>query len=93
MPRGQNTSRHKYVFLQRYLLALPPDVQEVALTFLEIKAILGTPLPRSALLPEYWTASTVAQNWPQVGFAAQLLLGSGVTEHAVRFTRLAPRRR
>jgi hypothetical protein len=48
MPRGTGSGRHKYVPLQRYLLALAPAVQELTLPFAEIEQLLGAPLPASA---------------------------------------------
>jgi hypothetical protein len=86
MPRGTGSGRHKYVPLQRYLLALAPEVQELTLPFPAMEQLLGAPLPPSAGRPSYWTGGTVARNWHRVGFAAHYLR----VDHAVRFTRRAP---
>jgi hypothetical protein len=93
MPHGTAIGRRKYLPLQRYLLGLAPAVQEVTLTFPEVEEIIGAPLPASAALHNFWMAGSTAWNWQRVSFAARLLRGGLVTEHAVRFTRQAPRRR
>ena len=53
MPRS---GPRKYDPLAAYLLALP--AAEVTLTFVEIEAIVGAPLPPSAWQSFYWTRST-----------------------------------
>jgi hypothetical protein len=83
----------KYAPLQRYLLTLPPAVQEVTLTFAEIEHIIATALPPSARDGSFWVSSGAEWNWQQAGFAAHLRRGGLVAEPAVCFTRQAPRRR
>ena len=62
----------KYDPLTRYLAALTTD--EVTLTFGEIEAILGAPLPRSARLREWWAnsaGSTWARAWLSAGWRVE----------------------
>jgi hypothetical protein len=74
----------KYLPLDRYLEALPPEEQAVRLTFEELERLLGRPLPPSATLSYFWSGSSVARwNWEWSGFKARL-------DHrgrAVEFTR------
>ena len=51
----------KYQPLAAYLAALPPETATAALSFAEIEALLGAPLPRSARTPQFWT--NVRQHW------------------------------
>ena len=52
MPR---TAPLKYQPLADYLAALPAETEAVTLTFPEIEALLGAPLPRSAVRTTFWT--------------------------------------
>ena len=45
----------KYQPLADYLAALPPETEAVTLTFPAIEALLGAPLPRSAVRTMFWT--------------------------------------
>jgi hypothetical protein len=46
----------KYLPLDAWFGQLPPSTEQVALTFDRVEAILGTPLPRSAIrLRTWWT--------------------------------------
>ena len=45
----------KYEPLRAFLAAQPPAVSEVTLTFAELAALLGAPLPRSAWGTAFWT--------------------------------------
>ena len=52
MPRQGRPS--KYQPLADYLAGLPAEVTTVTLTFPQIEAVLGAPLPRSALHAPFW---------------------------------------
>ena len=59
----------KYDPLARYLADLTAD--EVTLTFPEIEAIIGAPLPASASLSSFWprtSRSLVARPWVRAGW-------------------------
>ena len=45
----------KYQPLADYLVALPPETEAVTLTFPEIEALLGEPLPPTAVRTAFWT--------------------------------------
>jgi hypothetical protein len=79
----------KYLPLDRYLEALPPEEQGVRLTFEQLEQLIGHALPPSAGLSYFWSGSSVARwNWEWSGFKARL-------DHrgrAVEFTRRAPAR-
>ena len=63
----------RYLALDRYLEAVPPEQQTVSLTFADLEALLGRPLPPSALLAHFWGSSAVGRsNWERSGFAAKL---------------------
>ena len=80
----------KYDPLTRYLAALTVD--EVTLTFPEIEAIIGAPLPASASLSSFWPRTArelVARPWVRAGWqVARAHLHSATP--AVTFAR-APR--
>jgi hypothetical protein len=78
----------KYLPLNRYLEALPPDRPAESITFAKLEEILGAQLPPSAWLAHYWAGSSVARyNWERSGFSARLdRLG-----RLVVFTRKPPR--
>ena len=59
----------KYDPLAAYLAALPAD--EVTLTFAEIEAIVGAPLPATARLSSFWSTTPrllVARPWLRAGW-------------------------
>jgi len=67
----------KYDPLRRHLAGLPPEVAEVTLTFAEIEAVLGAPLPASARLgsfwanaPSLWGGTSQARAWRAAGWRA-----------------------
>ncbi len=69
MPRWAGLS--KYDPLTRYLAGLAED--EATLTFAEIEAIVGAPLPPSAWQVSYWTRATRAwgpqhRPWTRAGW-------------------------
>ena len=67
MPRWPGP--RKYDPLTRYLANLAPD--EVTLTFAEIEAIVGAPLPASARRASFWTTTPrplVARPWVRAGW-------------------------
>ena len=68
MPR--HLGPRKYVPLTRYLAALAVDA--VTLTFSEIEAIIGAPLPPSARRSTFWTSRSprlrAAPPWVQAGW-------------------------
>jgi hypothetical protein len=77
----------RYLPLLDALDALPAAEPRLCLSFAELEALLGHPLPESAHVPSFWTGSAVAQrNWERSGFTARLdRVGPAVT-----FTRLPP---
>ena len=86
MPRpGPRT----YQPLAAYLAALPSETTRVTLTFAEIEAILGEPLPAGASIVSWWTNAPgrgSVRPWRQVGWrAVQLRLRQ--TPPAVTFVR------
>jgi hypothetical protein len=91
----------KYQPLADYFAALAPETAYVTLTLPEIEAIVGAPLPGSAVTAAFWTNS---RSGPHAG--VWLDVGWVLTERSVRtwpatitFTRLSrllsarPRRR
>jgi hypothetical protein len=82
VPKGR---ARKYEPLNRYLEQLPACQTSVRLTFAEIEAVIGAPLPVSArTVRSYWVDHTMARlNWRRRGFRAELDRASG----AVTFTR------
>src|SRR5690242_19970161 len=81
------TARASYAPLQRYLQRLPPDQDEVVLTFAEIEALVGIPLRQSARINTIqWHRPGRVLRWQRVGFNARLERW----EQQVRFTRFAP---
>jgi hypothetical protein len=78
----------KFLALLDYLEALAPAQDAVRFTFAQLEALLGAPLPPSALLRTYWTSRTLAHyNWEFSGFGAKLDRAGP----AVVFTRQARR--
>ncbi len=77
MPAG------KYRPLVRYLTALPPEQEQVSLTFGELAAVIG-PLPRAADQPSFWSGTQARRNWEPYGFSARL----APDRDAVQFTRV-----
>ncbi len=78
--------RWRYSALLDYLEALPPRQAGVLLSFAEIEALIGGPLPRTATAADFWTSSHTAQlNWRRSGFTARLQWPGP----SVVFTRLA----
>jgi hypothetical protein len=76
--------RWRYAPLLDYLEVLPAAQSEVQLSFPEIEALIGGPLPRTATVPGFWTSSHTARlNWRRSGFTARLLWPGP----AVRFSR------
>jgi hypothetical protein len=76
--------RGRYAPLLAYLDALSPAAPRVRLSFAELEALLGGPLPPRASVGTNWTSSRVAVlNWRRVGFMAHL----DRTGPAVTFTR------
>ena len=65
----------KYFRLGRYLAALPPEMATITLTFAEIAAILGDPLPVSARTSAWWSnarrSNARARSWLDVGWRVQ----------------------
>jgi len=56
---------------------------ELSLTFKEIEKLIGTSLPKSAVLPQWWantkdplTSHTQRKAWGDAGYDAFLVLGS-----------------
>ena len=74
MPRTSDPRGWVYRPLAAYLAAQSAD--EVTLSFAQIRAILGRPLPSSAYLRTWWTtrsANTVrSQRWRAAGWEATL---------------------
>ena len=87
--RGQSP---KYEPLRRYLAARPATESTLALTFAEIEALLGAPLPASAVASGWWTSrrgspqerAWRAAGWRVVGMRPSL-------PSVVTFERLPPR--
>ena len=62
-----------YQPLGDYLAALPVDTAEVTLTFREVEAILGEPLPAAAGKASWWSNAPTAGNgraWRLAGWRA-----------------------
>ena len=82
--RGQSMSkqpRSKYDGLRDHLRQ--QTWPELSLTFKEIEKIIGTPLPKSAVLPQWWanttdphTSHTQRKAWGDAGYDAFLIVGS-----------------
>ena len=69
----------KYEPLRAHLAGHPAG--EFTLRFAEIEAILGSPLPKSAELPQWWANVTgsghpYSQAWQSAGFDAFLVAGA-----------------
>lgn len=66
--------RGKYAPLIRLLRETPPEQEVVQLTTDEIEAILGEPLPASALRPGYWSSPglNASRAWKRLGFVVRL---------------------
>ena len=62
----------RYQPLADYLAALPPETVSLTLTFPEIEAILGEPLPAAAGIVAWWRNSTGAdvRPWRAAGWRA-----------------------
>ena len=76
----------KYHLLARHLAADPGDA--VTLTFAEVEALLGAPLPRSAYARSWWSAGqpSRARVWRGVGWRVQRM---NPARHTVTFVRRA----
>lgn len=63
-----------YLLVRQYLAALPVGQHTVMLTFAELAALRGRPLPLTARLDSfYWSRGSVARhNWQALGWAATL---------------------
>ena len=86
------TGSRKYQPLVAYLAALPPETVTVTLTFPEIEAIIGAPLPPTARSRSWWsnTRSMASRSWFVTGWqVARCDLRTMVP--AVTFERLPPR--
>ena len=61
---------YHYQPLADYLAGLPPETAEVTLTFPEIEAIVGEPLPRASRLSAWWSPDygPHAQRWRATGW-------------------------
>ena len=89
--------QRKYQPLRRYLAALPAETAMATLTFAEIEAILGEPLPAWATTRQFWTNAErawggSAQAWAWRGAGWRV---TGVRweprPSVVTFARLPPR--
>jgi hypothetical protein len=72
----------KYVPLTAYLRAQPPEVSSVTLTLAEVEAIIGAPLPRSAVTAgrSWWTNAPVqpqSRAWRSAGWVVAALQRRG----------------
>lgn len=74
----------KYDPLLQWLQALPPEQQHAVLTFDQIAALIGPPLPAGIGSTVFW-ADTARRVLRPAGFIAQLHR----LEHTVDFTRVA----
>jgi len=78
-----------YQRLADYLAALPDATARVTLTFSELEALLGRPLPASAWGRSWWMSragATAAGRWPVAGWRVGAVSVSGGRE-AVTFAR------
>jgi hypothetical protein len=73
----------RYRRLAAHLAALPPETTTVTLTFAELGAILGRPLPASAWGRSWWATRA----WPLVGWRLSAVSVSGGRE-AATFARI-----
>ena len=63
----------QYRVLLALLTALPATDAQVTLTFIEIEAMLGGPLPSNSWTRQFWSDSDTARaNWQAAGFTASL---------------------
>jgi len=83
----------KYEPLEIYLLATPPAVQEVTLSFAQIEQILGAPLPESSVAHRPWWGNQrdskirpQAHAWLSAGFLVDTV-NQGRSNGSVRFKR------
>ena len=75
----------KYEPLRRHLAGLPAAVREVTLTFAELEAILGTPLPATAWGRKFWVNTSAAMG-ATMQARAWRVAGWRVAGHALRAT-------
>src|SRR5215207_7702128 len=74
-----------YQPLADYLTALPPETARVTLTFVELRHVLGRPLPASAWGRSWWATragATAARAWPAPGWRVSAVSVSGGREAA-----------
>ena len=79
-----------YQRLADYLTAQPPETTTVTLTFREVGALLGQPLPASAWGRGWWMSrarTTPTRAWPTPGWRVATVNVSGGRE-AVTFVRV-----
>lgn len=87
------SSRSRYALLGDWLQNQPDDVERVRLSFEEIEAIIGTPLPPSARQHRAWWANSSvghnhSQQWLEAGWRTSYI---NLSEQRVDFIRIKER--
>ena len=87
--------RPKYAPWRAYLMGLSPEVAEVTLSFAELAALLGEPLPGGAWSRQFWAntrapagATSQAGAWRSAGWRVRWVRRQGEAA-AVTFVRAA----
>lgn len=81
--RVQKTARVRYAYLRHFFQQVPPQQEQIALTFNELATLIGGKLPDTALSDRTWWANTSSSpqgsSWTKAGWKVEnVFLNAGI---------------